>query len=142
RPEPALGQRLARWGLTPKKAVLRYITDKLCHDPGAEATAQMRERGTNPEPSALFFQPATPGQLPDVRRLYVKLTRDRALHPEVQDRLAAGIGAEVRAIESGHTVMLSRPAELASVLNEFAGALFGSQARPAEPRAAPDPAGL
>jgi hypothetical protein len=36
--ELALGQRLARWGLTPKKAVLKYIKEKLCHDLDDEAT--------------------------------------------------------------------------------------------------------
>jgi pimeloyl-ACP methyl ester carboxylesterase len=140
--ELALGQWLARWGLTPRKAVLKYIKEKLCHDLDDEATGWMLERGTNPEPSALFFQRSSPGALPAVPMLYVKLTLDRALHPSVQDRLAASVGAGVKAIESGHTVMLSRPRELAAVLNEFAGAVFGSNAGSAEPPAAPDRGGI
>jgi pimeloyl-ACP methyl ester carboxylesterase len=130
--ELALGQWLARRGLTPRKALHRYIKEKLCHDLDGEATGWMLERGTSPEPSALFFQRSSPGEFPAVPKLYVKLTLDRALHPSVQDRMAAGVGAMVKAIESGHTVMLSRPRELAAVLNEFAGAVFGANAGSAE----------
>jgi len=42
------------------------------------------------------------------------------------ERMAVGIGAKVRTIESGHTVMLSRPRELAAMLNEFAVGVFGA----------------
>lgn len=120
RMELALGQWLAKWDLTPTKAMQQYILEKLCHDLDEAATRDMLEQGTNPEPMSLFFQPTSHLGLPDVPCTYVKLTNDRALHPTVQDQMAARIDARVIEITSGHTVMLSRPKELADALNRVA----------------------
>lgn len=120
RVELAIGQWLAKWNLTPVKAVQRYIAETLCHDLDAAATRQMLERGTNPEPTALFFEPTSQFPFPNVPCTYVKLTNDRALHPSVQEQMAARINANVVTIASGHTVMLSCPQELAEVLNRVA----------------------
>lgn len=124
RTELAIGQLLARWNLTPTKAVQRYIAEKLCHDLDDAATRDMLERGTTPEPSSLFFQPTSQRPLPDVPCTYVKLMHDRALHLSVQDQMIARINANVVTIESGHTVMLSRPQELANALNRVAQDVF------------------
>jgi pimeloyl-ACP methyl ester carboxylesterase len=127
RTELTIGQWLAKWDLTPTKAVQQYIAEKLCHDLDEAATRDMLERGTNPEPIALFFQPTSRLPLPDVPCTYVKLTNDRALHPTVQDQMAARIHAPVVEIASGHTVMLSRPKELADALNRFAHTILTSE---------------
>jgi pimeloyl-ACP methyl ester carboxylesterase len=83
RMELAIGQWLTKWDLTPTKAMQQYIAEKLCHDLDEAATRDMLERGTNPEPMSLFFQPTSHLAFPDVPCTYVKLTNDRALHPTV-----------------------------------------------------------
>jgi len=64
----------------------------------------------------------TPRGLPTT---FVRLARDRALPPAVQDvyaeRLRGGADAmEVIELDAGHDVMISRPAELAAVLDRIA----------------------
>lgn len=120
----ALGAALARRRLTPTRALKKWMADKLCHDLDEAATRQMLEHGTHHEPSSLFFKPVSKRPIPQMPLTYIKLTRDRVLHPAVQDRMAANIGARVLSIESGHTVMLSRPDELADALNRIAGDVF------------------
>lgn len=120
RTELTIGQWLAKFDLTPTKAVQHYIAEKLCHDLDDAATRDMLERGTNPEPISLFFQPTSRLPSPDVPYTYIKLTNDRALHPAVQDQMAARVNADVVTIASGHTVMLSRSRELAEILNRVA----------------------
>ena len=118
-----LGQRLAAWGLTPRKALASWVLETLCHDLDPEATAQMLEGAMHPEPSRLFFDRVSPRALGSVPCTYVELLQDRALPPEVQERMAKRVGARVVFIDCGHTVMLARPVELASVLNEVADRL-------------------
>jgi pimeloyl-ACP methyl ester carboxylesterase len=108
-------------------AMQQYIAEKLCHDLDEAATRDMLERGTNPEPMSLFFQPTVHLALPDVPCTYVKLTNDRALHPTVQDQMAARIDANVVEVASGHTVMLSRPKELADALKSIANTIIGEK---------------
>jgi pimeloyl-ACP methyl ester carboxylesterase len=62
---------------------------------------------------------------PSLPTTYVRLARDQALAPPVQEACVAALraaspGLEVVEIDSGHDVMVSRPAELASVLERVA----------------------
>jgi pimeloyl-ACP methyl ester carboxylesterase len=53
----------------------------------------------------------------DIRRVWVRLTRDQIITPDKQDRFIANLGgAEVVELDAGHMAMISRPAELASIL--------------------------
>jgi pimeloyl-ACP methyl ester carboxylesterase len=62
----------------------------------------------------------------DLPKTYVKLLRDQSLPPETQDELIANLKAspggavEVIALDAGHDVMISRPRELAELLNRTA----------------------
>lgn len=57
-----------------------------------------------------------------VPRSYVKLLRDQTLSPAQQDEFArnAGPGCTVYELDAGHDAMVSRPRELAAVLNRIA----------------------
>lgn len=53
---------------------------------------------------------------------YVQTTRDQALQPEVQLRMARQINATVWSVPSSHLSMISRPAAVASLLDQAAKA--------------------
>jgi pimeloyl-ACP methyl ester carboxylesterase len=81
------------------------------------------------EAMAAFSVPASrAGIPPDLPKTYLRLRRDQALPPEVQDAQIAALrhspGGEVRIVEldSGHNVMVSRPRELARFLDGVASA--------------------
>lgn len=82
----------------------------------------------NPEPSGLFFDRVSPGALSSLPCTYLKLLQDRALPPAGQDRMAARIGARIVGLDCGHTAMLARPLELASIPNEIARSLAEGRA--------------
>jgi hypothetical protein len=55
-----------------------------------------------------------------VPRTYVRLTEDAIVSLETQDRMISNLGgAEVVDLDSGHMAMISRPADLARVLNQL-----------------------
>ena len=58
-------------------------------------------------------------------RSYVKLLRDQTLPPALQDEFArnAGPGCAVHELDAGHDAMVSRPRELAAILNRIAGSV-------------------
>ena len=52
---------------------------------------------------------------------YIKLLRDQSVSPESQDRMIETLGApEVLELDAGHDAMVSRPAELAALLDRIA----------------------
>ncbi len=55
----------------------------------------------------------------DVPRTYVRLTDDACYPPELQDRSAHRVGGDVAYIASGHMPMVTRPEELAALLNQL-----------------------
>jgi len=76
-----------------------------------------------PEPVGPMLEPARlAGLRHPVPRSYVKLLRDQTLAPELQDEFArnAGPGCVVHEVDAGHDAMVSRPRELADVLNAIA----------------------
>jgi pimeloyl-ACP methyl ester carboxylesterase len=54
---------------------------------------------------------------------YVNMSRDVPVPPELAEQMAANLGPNVnrRTIDAGHTVMVSQPAALASIINELVG---------------------
>jgi pimeloyl-ACP methyl ester carboxylesterase len=53
---------------------------------------------------------------------YVGMTRDQPVPPALADQMVANLGPGVdrRTIDAGHTVMVSKPRELAAIVNEVA----------------------
>jgi hypothetical protein len=82
----------------------RFVLRNLC----GEAAGPMSE------PSLAGLRGSTP-------RSYVKLLRDQALTPEMQDGFIrnAGPKTEVHELDAGHNAMISRPRELAAILNRI-----------------------
>ncbi len=55
---------------------------------------------------------------PGVRRVWVKLTQDVIVAPEKQDRFARNVGGcEMIELDAGHMAMVSRPRDLAAILD-------------------------
>lgn len=72
-----------------------------------------------PEATSTVMEPMVLSTMPrDVRRVWVRLTRDVIVAPEKQDRFVENLGgAEVIELDAAHMAMISRPRELAAVLN-------------------------
>ncbi len=70
------------------------------------------------EPLCVAFEPYDYDDFPSLRQVYVVLTRDNTQTEERQLKMMKNLGiTEMRKIESDHMVMLSRPGELARILN-------------------------
>lgn len=64
------------------------------------------------EPMVLATMP------PDIRRVWIRLTDDVIVAPAKQDRFIENLGGcEVLDLDSGHMAMISRPRDLAALLN-------------------------
>jgi pimeloyl-ACP methyl ester carboxylesterase len=88
------------------EAQTRFVLERLC-----------------PEAVGVMGEPVRlAGLRGPVPRSYVKLLRDKALSPEIQDASIrnAGPGCAVHELDAGHDAMISRPRELAAILNRVA----------------------
>lgn len=103
-------------GTRPPESAIRK---GLCSDlPRSQADEVVRRFVA--EARALYAEPCR-SQPPKTRTLYVKTAQDREFPPPLQEAMARNLGAAVTArIESGHLPMLSRPDDLAMVLERFA----------------------
>jgi pimeloyl-ACP methyl ester carboxylesterase len=90
------------------------------NDMDADQTAFMLARLV-PEATGFLTEAVSRKELPaaDVLpRTYIKLLRDHALRPKLQDRFITHLGeCQVRTLDSGHDAMISHPKELAAILN-------------------------
>ncbi len=96
-----------------------------CNDMDDEQTRFMLER-TGTEAAVILAEPVFRAGIPaELPKTFVKLLRDQSLAPEVQDVLiqnlrdSPGGDVDVVTIDAGHVVMISRPKELADVLNRL-----------------------
>lgn len=91
----------------------------LCGDLDDE-TAERVVRGFTPAAPRLYFD-TVDWAAADTPRSYVRLTADRSgMSPDRQERMIANLGdPDVQTLDAGHLPMLSRPRELAVVLNRI-----------------------
>src|SRR5690606_23407075 len=76
-----------------------------------------------PEAKALYTTKIN-FDLPDTKRLYIKLTNDKTITTDVQDEMIKRLNAtDIKTIHSGHLPMLSKPDELTIILKEFMTAI-------------------
>lgn len=117
--------RLMAWKLSfMDKAVEDDMRKTLCNDMDEATVQQVLAGGKHPEPPALFYEQVSRSDMPLVPCTYIKLLQDRGLlPPSKQDEMAANIGAQVLTLDTGHTAMLSRPHELAKLLNDIASGM-------------------
>lgn len=96
----------------------RIIRGSLC----AELTDEQADRVVSefvPE-SRYLYTDAVDGIIPDVRTRYIQTSTDKSITPDQQAKMATTLGTnDVITLDTGHLPMLSRPDELASVLDEF-----------------------
>jgi pimeloyl-ACP methyl ester carboxylesterase len=73
------------------------------------------------EPAGPITEPFTHEGVPDVPLTYIRLARDNAVPWDKQERMISNLGrpTTTHEIDAGHSVMLSRPDELARVLNQI-----------------------
>jgi pimeloyl-ACP methyl ester carboxylesterase len=96
--------------------------EMFCNDMDAAQTRFVLER-LCPESIGVMNEPArNAGLRHPVPRSYVKLLRDQALSPAIQDESIrnAGPGCGVHELDAGHNAMVSRPRDLAAILNRVA----------------------
>ena len=111
-----------KWGIPiPEKAMDQKLRETLCNDLDEATTLQFLKGSKNFEPPSLFLERVSRKGMPDIPCTYIKLLKDKGSYPpSKQDELAANIGTGVLTLDSGHTAMLSRPQELAKLLNKIA----------------------
>lgn len=70
--------------------------------------------------SALLWNARLPGHPADVPMTYVSLTGDIGVPPELAQQMIANLGEDVehRVLSAGHIVMVTKPKELAEVIND------------------------
>src|SRR5437879_850548 len=97
-----------------------------CNDMDEEQTRFVLDR-TGTEAAVILVEPVSRAGIPaELPKTFVKLLRDQSLPPDHQDLLVQNLrdspGGEVDVvtIDAGHDVMISRPKELADVLNGIA----------------------
>jgi pimeloyl-ACP methyl ester carboxylesterase len=99
-----------------------------CNDMDEEQTRFVLEHAGTEVAVALAEPTSRVGLPSDLPKTFVKLLRDQSLAPEQQDVLvqnlrdSPGGDVDVVTIDAGHDVMISRPKELADVLNQIASA--------------------
>jgi pimeloyl-ACP methyl ester carboxylesterase len=102
----------------PRGQVENAIRNTLCNDTDEETLQWVLSHNITPEPRALAFERISRANMPDVPRTYIKLLQDRTLSLEAQDQMIENLGgAHVLTLDTGHTAMVSRPKELAQLLN-------------------------
>ncbi|MEW6477554.1 MAG: alpha/beta fold hydrolase [Actinomycetota bacterium] len=116
RPLPWWCGRRRRATVAPRPVARWLFTNDLDAPTAARLLDQL-----SPESAAIGLERISwAGLSPAVRRTYVCLSRDRALPPRRQRRQIANLGVpcDVVSLDSGHDPFLSRPAELAALLNQ------------------------
>jgi pimeloyl-ACP methyl ester carboxylesterase len=95
-------------------------TAMFCNDMNSTQTAATLARLV-PECVGVLTEPADlTGLRQPIPRTYVRLTLDASLSLDAQDRMIQNLGAvEVVDLDAGHMAMISRPRELAALLNAF-----------------------
>ncbi|TYP68955.1 alpha/beta fold hydrolase [Paenibacillus methanolicus] len=102
-------------GTKPPAAAIRQ---GLCHDLTSAQTESV-VAGFKPESIRVYTDGCEAG-VPEVPRMYVKLTQDRELDQRLQDRMALQLAAHrTVSLPSGHLPMLRMPEELSRTLMEF-----------------------
>ncbi len=93
-------------------------TAMFCNDMNHEQRAFTLARLV-PEAMGVISEPADLSGLREpVPRTYLRLLQDASVTPDAQDQMAANLGnAEIVDLDAGHMAMISRPAELARILN-------------------------
>ncbi|GIQ69091.1 hypothetical protein XYCOK13_19150 [Xylanibacillus composti] len=102
-------------GTKPPESVIRK---GLCSDLSPDQATEI-VKGFIPEAVRLYTDRINV-PVPDVPRLYVKLTNDKEFSPSLQDKMISNFSPQsVQSLETGHLPMISNPEGLRSILEHF-----------------------
>jgi pimeloyl-ACP methyl ester carboxylesterase len=102
-------------GTKPPKAA---IIQSLCNDIPIERANEVVNRFTQ-ESLSIYIQ-TIKYNLPDVPKLYIKLTNDAAFGIQIQDKMIENLMPQIIIeLNTGHLPMISKPNDLAKIINEF-----------------------
>ncbi len=107
---------LSVFGTKPPK---KSIEIELCNDLSTSKSAKIVDRFT-PEAKSLYTTKINYASLPE-RKLYIKLTNDKGFPIGVQEEMIKNLNPQnVIEMDCGHLPMISKPKELAEIINSFA----------------------
>ncbi|RUT33679.1 alpha/beta hydrolase [Paenibacillus zeisoli] len=102
-------------GTKPPESAIRTC---LCNDLSSDQASEIA-RGFTPEAVRLYTDRINVS-VPDVPKMYVKLTQDKAIRPSLQSKMISNFSPQsVRSLETGHLPMVSNPEGLRSILEDF-----------------------
>lgn len=102
-------------GTKPPESVIRT---GLCNDLSPDQAAEIA-RGFTPE-AVRVYTDRIHVSVPNVPKLYVKLTQDKELSPSLQDQMISNLSPQsVRSLETGHLPMIKDPDGLRAILEDF-----------------------
>jgi pimeloyl-ACP methyl ester carboxylesterase len=118
-PDAAAGRR--QTGGAPMQIEPAAAREMFCNDMDASQTRFVLDQLCLEAPGPMTEPVSLAGLRRPVPRSYVKLLRDQALAPALQDEFIrnAGPGCSVYELDAGHNAMISRPRELAAILNRI-----------------------
>lgn len=96
-----------------KKGLCNDVPEELADAVVAAYAAESRTVYTTP----------VEAESPAVPKLYVLLTKDKEFGISLERTMARNLGADTIELAAGHMPMLSKPAELAAILNQFVAKL-------------------
>lgn len=100
------------------KPPAKSIEKELCNDLTPEMTSKIINEFT-PEAKSLYMTKIT-FELPNVKRMYVKLMNDKSMPKTLQDRMAKNLKAtSIKTLNSGHLPMVSKSDEMTTILKDF-----------------------
>lgn len=117
---PWMGRILMKclYGLLGTKPPENVIRKGLCNDLSKEKADEVFNRFT-PESKSIYEQKIT-YNLPDIPKLYIKLTNDAAYATQLQEKAIDNLKPDsVVEINSGHLPMISKPDDLIKIINKF-----------------------
>jgi pimeloyl-ACP methyl ester carboxylesterase len=107
---------------TPMARMEKILRSRFCNASDEEVVRYILGQQMLSEPIAAAFEKVDWSGFPAVPQTYVVLTEDKTLKAAKLRAMAANLGiADIREIAGDHMVMLSRPRELAELLNGLAG---------------------
>ncbi len=98
----------------PESAIRKGLCNDLSPDQATEIV-----KGFIPEAVRVYTDRINVS-VPDVPKLYVKLTNDKEFSPSLQDKMISNFSPQsVQSLETGHLPMISNPEGLRSILENF-----------------------
>ncbi len=96
----------------------KTIEQELCNDLTPDQTSEIVKRFT-PEAKRLYTTKVHYKKIPP-KTLYIKLNNDKSLSLQLQEKMTKNLNIHnIETLGSGHLPMISKPKELADILNDF-----------------------